>query len=274
MTTGPDAPSALPSYDEPFHPERSPFLWLLEREVLRFLTIWRYSVVGPVLSTVLFVVVFGSALGRHVDTIDGVSYGRFIVPGLFAQAIVNVGFVNGTTSLFEARRDRYIHDVFASPLRWWERGTGERWCRPRRRRRWGSAGGGSPAHRRRERRPPPRPAVRHARCAPGRRTGGRDRGQPRQVARPRLLHGVNRSAAAGLPRRRLLLGPAAAPGLGRSEPPRPGLLAGPGRADRLPRPGRRRRGMGPSRSLPRPDSSSAAGARCRTRFTWVPASWA
>ncbi|MER6789362.1 ABC transporter permease [Streptomyces sp. NPDC000658] len=117
--SGAEAP-ARPSYDDPFRPERSPFLWLLEREVLRFLTIWRYSVVGPVLSTVLFVVVFGSALGGHVDMIDGVGYGRFIVPGLFTQAIVNVGFFNGTTSLFEARRDQYINDVFASPLRWWE----------------------------------------------------------------------------------------------------------------------------------------------------------
>ena len=72
------------------------------------------------LSTVLFVVVFGSALGQHVDPIDGVSYGQFIVPGLFAQAILTVGFFNGTTSLFEARRDKYINDVFASPLRWWE----------------------------------------------------------------------------------------------------------------------------------------------------------
>jgi len=69
---------------------------------------------------VLFVIVFGNALGRHVDPVDGVTYGRFIVPGLFAQAMVNVGFFNGTTSLFEARRDRYINDVFASPLRWWE----------------------------------------------------------------------------------------------------------------------------------------------------------
>jgi ABC-2 type transport system permease protein len=111
---------ARPAYDEPFEAERAPFLWLLEREVLRFLTIWRYSVVGPVLSTVLFVVVFGSALGSHVDTIDGVGYGSFIVPGLFTQAIVNVGFFNGTTSLFEARRDQYINDVYASPLRWWE----------------------------------------------------------------------------------------------------------------------------------------------------------
>ncbi|MET7651945.1 ABC transporter permease [Streptomyces sp. NPDC005486] len=113
----------LPAYDESFRAERSPFLWFLEREVLRFLRIWRYSVVGPVLSTVLFVVVFGTALGSHVDTIDGVGYGSFIVPGLFAQAIVNVGFFNGTTSLFEARRDQYINDVYASPLRWWEINT-------------------------------------------------------------------------------------------------------------------------------------------------------
>ena len=107
-------------YDEPFRAERAPVLWLAEREVLRFLNIWQYSIVGPVLSTILFVIVFGSVLGRHVDTTDGVPYGQFIVPGLFAQAIVNVGFFNGTTSLFEARRDKYINDVFASPLRWWE----------------------------------------------------------------------------------------------------------------------------------------------------------
>lgn len=103
-----------------FRAERPAVVWLLEREVRRFLNIWRYSLVGPVLSTVLFVIVFGLALGRHVDPVDGVKYGRFIVPGLVAQAMVNVGFFNGTTSLFEARRDRYINDVFASPLRWWE----------------------------------------------------------------------------------------------------------------------------------------------------------
>jgi len=106
--------------EEPFTVERAPFLWLAEREVLRFIKIWQYTVLGPVLATILFVVVFGSVLGHHVDTIDGIPYGQFIVPGLFAQAIVNVGFFNGTTSLFEARRDKYIHDVFASPLRWWE----------------------------------------------------------------------------------------------------------------------------------------------------------
>lgn len=103
-----------------FRPERAPFLWLLEREVLRYLRIWRYAMVGPILSTLLFVLVFGSVLSRQVGGLGDTSYGQFIVPGLVVQAIVNVGYYNGTTSLFEARRDRYIHDVLASPLRWWE----------------------------------------------------------------------------------------------------------------------------------------------------------
>jgi ABC-2 type transport system permease protein len=111
---------AIRPHDQPFAPERSPFLWLVEREILRFLNIWHYAVLGPVLSAVLFVVVFGSALGRHVDAIDGIGYGKFIIGGLLAQAILSVGFFNGTTSLYEARHDKYIHDVFASPLRWWE----------------------------------------------------------------------------------------------------------------------------------------------------------
>lgn len=117
--SGVQAP-AVRHYDEPLHVEHPPFLWLAEREVLRFLNIWLYSIAGPVLSTVLFVLVFGSVLGRDVDATVGVPYGQFIVGGLFAQAILNVGFFNGTTSLFEARRDKYIKDVFASPLRWWE----------------------------------------------------------------------------------------------------------------------------------------------------------
>lgn len=102
-----------------FRAERAPFRWLLEREVLRYLRIWRYSMVGPVLSTLLFVLVFGTVLAPHVEGL-GVDYGQFIVPGLVVQAVMNVGYYNGTTSLYEAKRDRYLHCVLASPLRWWE----------------------------------------------------------------------------------------------------------------------------------------------------------
>jgi ABC-2 type transport system permease protein len=111
---------APPRYDEPYRAERPAFLWLLEREVVRFLKIWRFSIVGQVLMALLFVLVFGVALKGNVSAVDGVPYDRYILPGLLVQAVVTVGFVNGTTSLFEARNDRYIHGVLTSPLRWWE----------------------------------------------------------------------------------------------------------------------------------------------------------
>jgi ABC-2 type transport system permease protein len=97
---------AVTPHHQPFRPERSPFIWLAEREILRFLNIWKYAVLGPVLAAVLFVIVFGSALGRHVDAIAGFTYGQFIVGGLLAQAILSVGFFNGTTSLYAARHDK------------------------------------------------------------------------------------------------------------------------------------------------------------------------
>ncbi len=112
--------SAPPRYDEPYRAERPAFLWLLEREIVRFLKIWRFSIVGQILTALLFVLVFGVALKGNVQSIDGVPYDRFILPGLAVQAVITVGFVNGTTSLFEARNDRYIHGVLTSPLRWWE----------------------------------------------------------------------------------------------------------------------------------------------------------
>ena len=109
----------LPS-GQAYRAERAAFAWLLEREVLRFLKIWYFTVAGHVISALLFVVVFGFALAGRVSGVPGIPYAQFILPGLAAQAMLNVGYINGTTSLFEARHYRYVNDVLASPLRWWE----------------------------------------------------------------------------------------------------------------------------------------------------------
>lgn len=109
-----------PSADAPFEPQRAPFLWLCEREIIRFLKIWPYTIAGHAISGLLFVIVFGLALSGHVSGLDGVPYERFIVPGIAMQSVITVGFFNGTTTLYEARHEGYIHDVLASPLRWWE----------------------------------------------------------------------------------------------------------------------------------------------------------
>jgi ABC-2 type transport system permease protein len=109
----------LPS-DVPYRAQRPAFAWLVEREVLRFLKIWHFAIAGHVISALLFIVVFGFALAGRVSGVQGIPYAQFILPGLVAQAMLNVGYINGTTSLFEARHYRYVHDVLASPLRWWE----------------------------------------------------------------------------------------------------------------------------------------------------------
>ena len=108
------------SSSQAYRAERAAFAWLLEREVLRFLKIWYFTVAGHVISALLFVVVFGFALAGRVSGVPGIPYAQFILPGLAAQAMLNVGYINGTTSLFEARHYRYVNDVLASPLRWWE----------------------------------------------------------------------------------------------------------------------------------------------------------
>lgn len=105
-----------------FAPARAPFSWLLQREVVRYLRIWPNAVLGQLSMPLLLLLVFGYAIDRGAGGGDvaGVPYSQFILPGLIGQTVMTVGWTNGTISLFDARRERYINDVLASPLRWWE----------------------------------------------------------------------------------------------------------------------------------------------------------
>jgi ABC-2 type transport system permease protein len=105
---------------ERFEPLRAPFSWLLQREVVRYTRIWYYSVLGQISTPLLMLLVFGFALNHQVKGTGQITYTQFILPGLIGQTLMTVGYINGTTSLFDARRDHYINDVLSSPLRWWE----------------------------------------------------------------------------------------------------------------------------------------------------------
>jgi ABC-2 type transport system permease protein len=94
--------------------------WLTAREILRVLKLWTQTIAAPVLSSFLFIVVFGLSLGGRIDSIDGVAYETFIVPGLITMAMVQAAYSNNSSSVFQARFDRYLHDVLAAPMRSWE----------------------------------------------------------------------------------------------------------------------------------------------------------
>jgi ABC-2 type transport system permease protein len=95
-------------------------LWLAGREVLRVGKLWTQTIAAPVLSSFLFIVVFGLSLGGRIKQVHGFDYDVFIVPGLITMAMVQAAYSNNASSVFQARFDRYLHDVLAAPMRNWE----------------------------------------------------------------------------------------------------------------------------------------------------------
>ena len=92
---------------------------LSAREAERVLKLWSQTIVAPVLASFLFIVVFGLSLGGRIRQIDGVDYDVFIVPGLIAMAMAQAAYSNNSSSVFQARADRYIN-VLSAPMRSWE----------------------------------------------------------------------------------------------------------------------------------------------------------
>jgi ABC-2 type transport system permease protein len=93
---------------------------LTGREVARVLKLWTQTVVAPILSSALFILVFGLSLGDRIKEIDGVPYDQFIVPGLIAMGMAQAAYANNSATVFQARFDRYLNDVLAAPMRGWE----------------------------------------------------------------------------------------------------------------------------------------------------------
>jgi ABC-2 type transport system permease protein len=88
------------------------------------LKLWTQTIVAPVVSSFLFILVFGLSLGGRIREIDGVPYEAFIVPGLITMAMVQAAYANNSATVFQAKFDRYLNDVLASPMRPWEVNVG------------------------------------------------------------------------------------------------------------------------------------------------------
>ena len=74
------------------------------------------SVVSPVLSTALYFVVFGSAIGSRIPEIDGVAYGAFIVPGLVMLAILTNSISNASFAIYFPKFTRTIYELLSAPI--------------------------------------------------------------------------------------------------------------------------------------------------------------
>jgi len=94
-------------------------VWLCKRETLRVSKLWTQTVLAPVVSSMLFILVFGLSLGGRIKQVGDVDYEVFIVPGLITMGMVQAAFANNASTIFQARFDRYINDVLSAPMRPW-----------------------------------------------------------------------------------------------------------------------------------------------------------
>jgi ABC-2 type transport system permease protein len=93
---------------------------LFRKEMHRFLSIAGQTVVSPVLTTMLWYLVFGYSLGERLDRIQGIPYTDFLVPGLVMMAIITNAFLNSAFSFFIGKVHGTVVDLLVAPLRPWQ----------------------------------------------------------------------------------------------------------------------------------------------------------
>jgi len=85
-------------------------------EMLRAWDTLLQSFASPVISTALYFVVFGSAIGSRIESIEGVSYGAFIVPGLMMLALLTQSIANASFGIYFPKFTGTIYEVMSAPI--------------------------------------------------------------------------------------------------------------------------------------------------------------
>ena len=89
-------------------------------EMLRFWQTLFQSVASPILSTALYFVVFGAAIGSRIANVDGVSYGLFIVPGLTMLSVLTQSISNASFGIFFPKFTGTIYEILSAPISFYD----------------------------------------------------------------------------------------------------------------------------------------------------------
>ena len=92
------------------------FYTLFYKELLRFWKVGFQTVLAPLLTTLLYLLIFSHVLGEHVQAYPGVAYTVFLIPGLVIMAMLQNAFANSSSSLIQSKVTGNIVFVLLSPL--------------------------------------------------------------------------------------------------------------------------------------------------------------
>jgi ABC-2 type transport system permease protein len=94
----------------------SPFICLIEKEIQRFMTVWVQTIIGPVVTAVLYQLIFGYQFASLSSGVAGVSYATFLIPGLVMMQILLNSFGNGSSSLIQSKYAGNIIFILMAPI--------------------------------------------------------------------------------------------------------------------------------------------------------------
>jgi|TARA_B100000929_G_scaffold289242_1_gene279418 ABC-2 type transport system permease protein len=93
---------------------------IYQNEMTRFFHTLFQSIASPVISTALYFVVFGSAIGSSINSIEGVSYALFIVPGLTMLSVLTQSVSNASFGIFFPKFTGTIYEILSAPISFYE----------------------------------------------------------------------------------------------------------------------------------------------------------
>jgi ABC-2 type transport system permease protein len=94
---------------------RVAFLTIARKEIQRILRIWVQTIIPPIITGVLYFVIFGNLIGSQLNKIHGVTYMEFIVPGMIMLAVITNSYTNVVSSFYSAKFGRSIEEILVSP---------------------------------------------------------------------------------------------------------------------------------------------------------------
>lgn len=96
------------------------FQTLFYKEILRFWKVATQTLTAPIVTAMLYLLIFGHVLEEHVQALDGVSYTAFLVPGLVMMTILQNAFANASSSMIQSKISGNMVFVLLTPLSHWE----------------------------------------------------------------------------------------------------------------------------------------------------------
>ena len=91
------------------------FKTILRKEVKRVLRIWSQTLLPPVITMALYLVIFGRFIGSQLRSINGFSYMEFIIPGIIMMSVITNSYTNVVSSFFSAKMQRHIEEILVTP---------------------------------------------------------------------------------------------------------------------------------------------------------------